>query len=100
MENPGSVPDRLLKAIWPRQLAEHVSRLERWTVALAVLVGAGILGFLALADAVADGGARRFDEWLLVQREQLHTQAIATKPKSISKAPSHDSLKSRLLGAK
>jgi undecaprenyl-diphosphatase len=66
MENPGSVPDRLLKAIWPRQLAEHVSRLERWTVALAVLVGAGILGFLALADAVADGGARRFDEWLLV----------------------------------
>ena len=30
------------------------------------LGGAGILAFLALADAVADGGARRFDEWLLV----------------------------------
>lgn len=66
MQNPGSIADRLLQAIWPKQLAQHVSRLERWTVALAVLVGAGILGFLALADAVADGGARRFDEWLLV----------------------------------
>ena len=61
-----SIADHLLKAMWPRQLAEHVSRLERLTVMLAVLVGAGILGFLVLADAVADGGARRFDEWLLV----------------------------------
>jgi hypothetical protein len=65
MHDPGSIADRLLKAIWPKQLAEHVSRLERVTVALAILVGAGILGFLVLADAVADGGARRFDEWLL-----------------------------------
>jgi undecaprenyl-diphosphatase len=61
-----STADRLLKAVWPRQLAEHVSRLERLTVALVALGGAGILAFLALADAVADGGARRFDEWLLV----------------------------------
>jgi undecaprenyl-diphosphatase len=61
-----SIADHLLKAVWPRQLAEHVSRLERLTVALVVLGGAGILAFLALADAVADGGARRFDEWLLV----------------------------------
>ena len=66
MHNPRSIADRLLKAVWPRQLAEHVSRLERLTVVLAVFVGAGILGFLLLADAVADGGARRFDEWLLL----------------------------------
>jgi undecaprenyl-diphosphatase len=58
--------DRLLRAVWPRQLAGHVSRFERLTVVLAGLVGAGILGFLALADAVADGAARRFDEWLLL----------------------------------
>jgi undecaprenyl-diphosphatase len=61
-----AIADHLLKAVWPRQLAEHVSRLERLTVALVALGGAGILAFLALADAVADGGARRFDEWLLV----------------------------------
>lgn len=66
MESPGSIVDRLLKTVWPRQLAEHVSRFERLTVVLAGLVGAGILGFLALADAVADGAARRFDEWLLL----------------------------------
>lgn len=66
MESPGSIADRLLKTVWPRQLAEHVSRFERLTVVLAGLVGAGILGFLALADAVADGAARRFDEWLLL----------------------------------
>jgi len=56
----------LLKAVWPRQLAEHVSRLERLTVALVLMIAAGILGFLLLADVVADGGARRFDEWLLL----------------------------------
>ncbi len=61
-----SIADHVLKSVWPRQLAEHVSRLERLTVALVALGGAGILAFLALADAVADGGARRFDEWLLV----------------------------------
>jgi undecaprenyl-diphosphatase len=61
-----SIADHLLKAVWPRQLAEHVSRLERLTVALVAVGGAGILAFLALADAVADGGTRRFDEWLLV----------------------------------
>jgi undecaprenyl-diphosphatase len=61
-----SIADHLLKAVWPRQLAEHVSRLERLTVALVALGGAGVMAFLALADAVADGGARRFDEWLLV----------------------------------
>jgi undecaprenyl-diphosphatase len=66
MESPGSMADRLLRAVWPRQLAGHVSRFERLTVVLAGLVGAGILGFLALADAVADGAARRFDEWLLL----------------------------------
>jgi len=57
---------RLLKGLWPRQLTEHASRPERVTVALAILVGGGILGFLLLADAVADGGTRRFDEWLLL----------------------------------
>jgi undecaprenyl-diphosphatase len=56
----------LLKAVWPRQLAEHVSRLERLTVALVLMVAAGILGFVLLADVIADGGARRFDEWLLL----------------------------------
>jgi undecaprenyl-diphosphatase len=61
-----AIADHLLKAVWPRQLAEHVSRLERLTVALVALGGAGVMAFLALADAVADGGARRFDEWLLV----------------------------------
>jgi undecaprenyl-diphosphatase len=61
-----SIADHVLKAVWPRQLAEHVSRLERLTVALVAVGGAGVLAFLALADAVADGGARRFDEWLLV----------------------------------
>lgn len=66
MRSPGSIADQLLKAVWPRQLAEHVSRLERLTVALAMMVAAGILGFLALADIVADGGAHRFDEWLLL----------------------------------
>ena len=66
MQSSGSMADRLLKVVWPPQLVQHVSRFERLTVALAVLLGAGILGFLALADAVADGGARRFDEWLLL----------------------------------
>jgi undecaprenyl-diphosphatase len=66
MQSPGSIADRLLKAVWPRQLAEHVSRLERLTVVLVLMVAAGILGFLVLADIVADGGARRFDEWLLL----------------------------------
>lgn len=56
----------MLKAVWPTQLAEHVTRLERLTVALVLVVAAGILGFLVLADIVADGGARRFDEWLLL----------------------------------
>ena len=56
----------MLKAVWPRQLAEHVSRLERLTAAVVLVVAAGILGFLLLADIVADGGARRFDEWLLL----------------------------------
>ncbi len=56
----------MLKAVWPRQLAEHVSRLERLTVALVLMVAAGILGFVLLADVIADGGARRFDEWLLL----------------------------------
>ena len=66
MQSPGSIADRLLRAVWPRQLAEHVSRLERLTVALVLLVAAGILGFLVLADVVSDGGARHFDEWLLL----------------------------------
>jgi undecaprenyl-diphosphatase len=66
MQSSGSVTDRLLKAVWLPQFVQHVSRFERLTVALAALVGAGVLGFLALADAVADGGARRFDEWLLL----------------------------------
>jgi undecaprenyl-diphosphatase len=66
MQTPGSSADRLLKAVWPRQLAEHVSRLERLTVALVLMVAAGILGFVLLADVIADGGARRFDEWLLL----------------------------------
>ena len=66
MQSSGSMADRLLKVVWPPQLVQHVSRFERLTVALAVLLGAGILGFLALANAVADGGARRFDEWLLL----------------------------------
>ncbi len=56
----------MLKAVWPRQLAEHVSRLERLTVALVLMVAAGILGFVLLADVIADGGARRFDGWLLL----------------------------------
>jgi undecaprenyl-diphosphatase len=66
MQSAGLIADRLLKAVWPRQLAAHVSRLERFTVALVLAVAAGILGFLVLADVVADGGARRFDEWLLL----------------------------------
>jgi undecaprenyl-diphosphatase len=66
MQSAGLIADRLLKAVWPRQLAAHVSGLERFTVALVLAVAAGILGFLVLADVVADGGARRFDEWLLL----------------------------------
>jgi undecaprenyl-diphosphatase len=66
MQSAGWIADRLLKAVWPRQLAGHVSRLERLTVGLVLVVAAGILGFLLLADVVADGGARRFDEWLLL----------------------------------
>ena len=66
MQSPGSIADRLLRAVWPRQFAEHVSRLERLTVALVLMVAAGILGFLVLADIVSDGGARHFDEWLLL----------------------------------
>jgi undecaprenyl-diphosphatase len=66
MLSPQELLRRLRERARPGALVAHVGRIERVTLIAVIAAAATLLVFAKLADEVAEGGTRVFDEWVLL----------------------------------